>query len=309
MQLMKQLIILVLVLITCYFSQGQIVPFETMPGVKTIEVIQDCERCNPPIKSKKVAQLFFDKNGNNTEWYSMNGDTPIGKQEFNYKNEILISCINRNAWVSTSNEGDFGMVWDSTFLVTQEFYYYTHERLSKIQRLDGETKRIEFFTNFIYNADGKLVEEITTCYPDPDFAGSFEPGTDKLISIPEANKIITLRKVFQYKENFITIQYFKDSIPTGIETIEENGKGNKIISVVKDMKGQIRSQINYKYNENGQMVEKISTNKGYNAFGNISDELIFDKEIKIYDLKGNLISKTDYLNGLVYIEERYEYIY
>ena len=306
---MKQLFFLYLVL-TGFYSFGQHLPFENKLGVKAVFVFQDCNNCKPTVRNKIVAKYIFDQYGNNSVLYIMDGEKPQSKQEFIYEDSKLISCQNRSTWVSTSTVGNFGMFWDSTILTTQEFYKYADDRLIEIQRIDGETMRTEFIKLFVYNSGGKLQEEITTYYPDPDWVGNFQPGTDTLIATPDANTITTKRKIYQYSINVITIQYFKDSVKTGIESIELDKAGKIAMEIMKDVNGNIRWKTIYNYNEKDLLLSKTSTNKGFDGYGPImSDAVIFDKELQTYDLSGNLVSKKQFLNGKSYIEERYNYIY
>jgi len=309
---MKRLTILLIGLLTCLLASGQknIFPdlFPRTKGIKEVIVKRDCHVCLPPITNEIVQKYYFDEEGFNIKRSGFYKNELCGYQIYNYYDGKLINYKNISTLVSTSKEGDFAMVWDSTILTNEVKYQFEAERLVNTKWIYGRDNRVSIEIVYSYDMGGRLQEEQITNYPDPNSFGQFEPNSDKWIDAPDARRLVINKIEYEYIGSQTTKMFYKEEKLTGIENIEKDNTNQIIQTTVKDTLGKILSQEVYFYNDIGQLIEKQMIDTGYDGFGNPYDFVSFEKESYEYDNKGTLKSRRMYSGGQLFQEERLEYI-
>jgi len=196
---MIRLTIITIILFTFSAIKGQDNIFQQLfpktEGVNTVVVIRNCNGFNPPTENEIIAKYYFDKDGNNTTRYSVSENKYGGKQIYNYKTGKLISYQNYGTWSSTSNEGDFGMVWDSSRLTNEVKYQYEGDKINKAIWIDGKDGKISFEVEYFYNRYGEIKQEVTTSLPDIT------------MQVKDTQKVESYRKDYKYTENTSIIKY------------------------------------------------------------------------------------------------------
>lgn len=280
--------------------------FPNTPGIKSVIVKETCLTCPDNQKERISEKFFFNDSGQNVEWVSICENKPCGKQNYYYENGSLVSYTNRSTWVSTSTTGDFGMQWDSTLLTNKLEYFYEKNVLVKTIWTDGQTNSKSLEIRYEYDDLGRLKIETIIDFPDPNTIGTFEPNSTELIDDEDLKNQIELRKEYNYSDSTTTIRYFKKGILTGIETKTKNKKGELLKSYLKDANGKIIQTVTNTY-ELGLLKQKVTSEIGYDGFGNPYDFLGYDKESYEYDNKGNLTETKLYSKGQVQLVKKYEY--
>ena len=300
-----------LITLTSLIARGQQNVFpDTFPrtkGVKAVVATRDCIECKPSTRNDIFAKYYFDSAGYNTQWYSLFENKKSGKQTYNYNNQKLISYQNNSTLVSTSTEGNFGMMWDSTKLTNEVQYQYKGEQLVSVQWIDGESKRISFDITYSYDNEGRLQKETIKNYPDPNSFGLFEPNSAKLVEDPDAKRYVVNNKDYEYNGDTTIVKFYKEGVLTGIETNLHNVDGLITKSTLHDTSGNMMKQLINTYNSSNQLIQRELTDTGYDGFGNAYDYQDFEKETYEYDSKGNLTAKSSYSGGRKLIEERFQY--
>lgn len=297
---MKRLLLFIPFLLLAFtaFAQVNIFPdsFPRVAGYKAVHVRTDYTYTKPAKKNVLIEKYFFDAAGHTILRLSVCENKTCGRNSYTYSGEQLVSHRNFSSWTPYAKNPEKSK-WDSTLLSNEISFQYTGGKLTGYKDYVSSMGGLAFERSFSYDPAGKLKTEDTRTYYD-----SF---TNDLQTVHYA---LVDRKEYTYQDTVTHIRYNRNNVLTATEELVFLRNGQIRRQTLRSVKGQLIDQRQYRYNDKQQLVEIVSSETGFDGFGNSYDGMGYDRTLFQYDAEGKWTSKTLYARGKLVSQERYEYV-